>query len=188
MKKHFFKILIFLSCIAIILISYNHWQNEKKLKKVFLDKVTVKDSYKEFLNKIVSKNIDTSKIDFYYINIWRTSCIPCLKEMPYLDSLTGSFNDNVKGFTITDQDDDKIKKFLIDKNVHLKHIMSINDMENFVTGLSNEGNIMKYTYPVHIILNKKLEILSAFFGSSLDHKNVILESNLKKLKLLKEGS
>lgn len=188
MKKHFFKILIFLFCIAIILISYNYWQNEKKLKKMFLDKVTLKDSYKEFLNKIVSKNIDTSKIDFYYINIWRTSCIPCLKEMPYFDSLTGMFNDNVKGFTITDQEEDKIASFLNKKNVHLKHLISINEMENFVTVLSNEGNIMKYTYPVHIILNKKLEILSAFFGSSLDHKNVILESNLKKLKLLKEGS
>lgn len=185
MKKYLFKILILLACIVISFIYYKHWLEEKILKKVSLDKVTLKDSYKYFFNKIISKNVDTSKVGFYYINIWRTSCIPCLKEMPYLDSLTGSFNDNVKGFTITDQDDDKIKKFLIDKNVHLKHIMSINDMENFVAGLSNEGKITKYTYPVHIILNKKLEILYSFMGSSVDYKNIILEINLKKYKLIK---
>lgn len=184
MKKHFLKILMLLACIVISVIYYKHWQEEKN-KKAFLEKVTLKDSYKDFFNKIISKSIDTSKVDFYYINIWRTSCIPCLKEMPYLDSLVGRFSDNVKGFTITDQDEDKIKNFLIDKNVHLKHIMSINDMENFVAGISNEGKIIKYTYPVHIILNKKLEILFSFMGSSLDQKNIILEINLKKFKLLK---
>ena len=184
MKQHLFKILILFACIVISIIYYKHWQEEKKLKKVFLEKVTLKDSYKDFFNKVILKNVDTSKVDFYYINIWHTSCIPCIKEMPYLDSLTGMFNDNVKGFTITDQDEDKIASFLDKKNVHLKHLMSINDLENFVAGLSNDGQIMKYTYPVHIILNKKLEVLAKQIGAS-PNKNITLENDFKKYKLLK---
>src|ERR1700752_1630467 len=146
--------LIFL-LIILSLVCFNYWQNNKEAKRIFLNKVTVKESVKEFSNEILNQGVDTSKIDFYYINIWNTSCIPCVKEMPYLDSLAGELNENVKCVFVTEQSDDKINSLLKRKEIVLQHFICVNDLESFVSGLCNQGKLMKHTYPLHIIINRK---------------------------------
>lgn len=156
-----------------------------------LDKLSIDVSKKEFLDKVKESNFDTSQISYYYINVWATSCKPCVEEMPYLDSLSGTLTPNVKCFFVTLQDDKKVNDFLKRKSIIFKHFRLYNNLEHFVNALYNKSNVSKFLYPLHIILNKKLEIVFSSSGSvigtgELGGGNILLENKLYQLKLLKK--
>lgn len=160
-------------------------------KQNTLDKLTIDVSQKEFLDKIKESNLDTSLIGYYYINVWATSCKPCVQEMPYLDSLAGTLSSNVKCFFITLQNNKKVNNFLNNKNIKFKNFNSYNGLEYFVNALYNKSKVSKFLYPLHIILNKKLEIVFSSSGSvigtgDLGGGNILLENKLYQLKLLKK--
>lgn len=49
------------------------------------------------------------------LNFWATWCPPCLKEMPSLQELYNDYGDRVKFVLVTDEDPEKVKRFLSKK-------------------------------------------------------------------------
>ncbi len=184
--KNPFRLLFYISfClngVALYFIYMKHLEY-KKLERIFLNQASIKNNSNSFFEELVINKVDTTKIDYFYLNIWHTTCIPCVKEMPYLDSLAGHLSSTVKCIIMTDQDDTKIINFLKKKKVSLKHFVAINDMKLFLAALSNDKHILSHTYPLHLILNKNLEILYSSIGAS-SGRNILLEQKFRKLKLL----
>lgn len=92
-----------------------------------------------------SKADYTDKITF--INLWFTSCPPCIAEIPYLNALKEQYEDRVNFVAITFEEKDKVTAFLTRKPFDFEHL--IDGASYFNRDLKNK------TYPKLIIIDRK---------------------------------
>lgn len=57
------------------------------------------------------------------VNLWFTSCPPCITEIPYLNYLKDSYKDQVNFVAITFDTKDKVDRFLTRKPFHFEHLV-----------------------------------------------------------------
>ncbi len=57
------------------------------------------------------------------INLWFTSCPPCITEIPYLNYLKDIYTDEVNFVAITFDPKDKVERFLTRKPFHFEHLV-----------------------------------------------------------------
>jgi cytochrome c biogenesis protein CcmG/thiol:disulfide interchange protein DsbE len=79
------------------------------------------------------------------INLWFTSCAPCIEEMPVLNDLKKKFGDKFNFLSITMDSESKVKKFLETHQFDLEHIVN---SKKLTTNLGFSG------YPINLILDK----------------------------------
>ena len=66
------------------------------------------------MNNIEKSLLDSNK-GRIFVNFWATWCVPCIKEIPMINNLSkGSAN---KYFLLTEDKEDKVKKFVSEKNL-----------------------------------------------------------------------
>jgi thiol-disulfide isomerase/thioredoxin len=120
---------------------------------------------KIFQTKLRKENKALLARKYYYINIWTSWCKPCIKEMPWLDSIAGNLNKDVGYVFLTDLNDQVVKNVLTRKNYHLKNFVLLNDMNDFVSAICNERKIRSKIYPMVLILSNKGELLHYSTGA-----------------------
>ena len=86
-----------------------------------------------------------------FINLWFTSCVPCIEEMPELNKLVEAYRDKVEFLSITFDDNEKVKNFLEKRAFDFKHLVNASEF------LKNE--LQNKSYPRNIIIDKKGEIV-----------------------------
>jgi len=118
-----------------------------------------------FKNKIFLEKKITSK--FYYINVWNTMCIPCIKELRPLDSLSEKYKDDISFILVSDDTEEKVSGFLKRKNIVLKNVTLINDMNDFISGVCNLKNNPNKEYPMNIIINDSGQVVYFSVGAEL---------------------
>ncbi|PCJ24917.1 MAG: hypothetical protein COA97_08845 [Flavobacteriales bacterium] len=124
---------------------------------------------------------------YYYFNIWNTSCIPCVKEMPDIDSLAILYKDKVDFIFITNEANEKIEWFLKEKNINLTNCVFLNDEESTIAYLNERIEKKQLSYPTHIIMNDRLEVIHHHTGGisvtgTVSFFNPVLTKALKDLK------
>ena len=75
----------------------------------------------DLANGIKSKENYNDKITL--INLWFTSCPPCIAEIPYLNDLKKQYEDRVNFVAITFENKDKINSFLERKPFDFEHLV-----------------------------------------------------------------
>ena len=86
------------------------------------------------LNSQIKENSDyMGKVTF--VNLWFTSCGPCITEMPYLNYLKDVYKDQVNFVAITFDDKAKVESFLTRKTFNFEHLVDAahylsRDLEN----------------------------------------------------------
>ena len=99
----------------------------------------------DLTNNLKTKESYTNKITL--INLWFTSCPPCIAEIPYLNDLKKQYQDRVNFVAITFENKDKIKSFLNKKPF---------DFEHLVDGISYlKQDLKTNTYPKLMFMDKK---------------------------------
>lgn len=99
----------------------------------------------DLANKVKSKENYNDKITL--INLWFTSCPPCIAEIPYLNDLKKLYEGQVNFVAITFENKDKIEEFLIKKPF---------DFEHLVGGLSYlKEDLKTNTYPKLVFVDKE---------------------------------
>lgn len=93
-----------------------------------------------------------SRKKYIFASTWANFCLPCLKEMPMLDSLAGMFN-NIDLVFVTDVNDSIATNCLKKRKIVLKNSRSLNDMNDFISSVCNEAKIITKSYPMHIIMD-----------------------------------
>ena len=124
-----------------------------------IDKTSWADGLKSFVTKLKAKDKVAAGKKYYYVNIWTTWCGPCVKEIPWLDSLAGTLNKDVGYIFVSDQTDKVITDCIKRKKFIVKNFIFMNDMNDFVSGICNESKIRSKSYPMVLIMDNKGKIL-----------------------------
>lgn len=73
-------------------------------------------------DKSADFDIDSVKGKPTLINIWFTTCEPCIKELPFLNDLQKKLSSKVNFIALTFDSKEKVEKFLLKYNFDFKHI------------------------------------------------------------------
>ena len=84
-------------------------------------------------NKLKQNSDYAGKVTF--VNLWFTSCGPCITEMPYLNYLKDTYKDQVNFVAITFDSKDRVDSFLNRKKFDFEHLVDAaqylsRDLEN----------------------------------------------------------
>jgi len=79
------------------------------------------------------------------INLWFTSCAPCIEEMPVLNELKSKYSDKFNFLSITMDSESKVNKLLEKHKFNFDHIVN---SEKLTTKMGFNG------YPVNLFLDK----------------------------------
>ena len=90
---------------------------------------------------------------YYFINIWNTICIPCIKEMPLLDSIAGLNNKNISYFYVSDNSEKQTINCLNKHKISCKNFQYLNDMNDFISSIFNEKGSKNKIYPIQMIVD-----------------------------------
>ena len=82
-----------------------------------------------------------------FINLWFTSCAPCLTEIPYLNYLKDTYKDKVNFIAMTFDDKARVKSFLSRENFNFEHLVH--------AGKYLSKDLENKAFPKIIILDKK---------------------------------
>lgn len=139
------------------------------------DEKIIKETFKEVKLQTKTNN------QYIYFNVWNTKCVPCVREMPDIDSLAYLYRNKVDFVFLTEEDDLKVNNFLDDKNIQLLNCTVFNDKKELINTLCARGQ-KSLSYPLHFIVNKDFEIIHTHSGAiSGNIFDPILVSALKKL-------
>ncbi|MEP0265160.1 TlpA disulfide reductase family protein [Dokdonia sp.] len=101
------------------------------------------------LQNHIKTNTDyTDKVTL--INLWFTSCPPCITEIPYLNYLKDTYEDQVHFVAITFDPKDKVERFLEKKPFHFEHLVDA------ITYLYRD--LKNNVFPKLILLDKKGQV------------------------------
>lgn len=99
----------------------------------------------DLANGLKSKGSYDDKVTF--INLWFTSCPPCIAEIPYLNDLKKQYEDRVNFVAITFENKDKINTFLARKPFDFEHLVDGGDYFN--------RELKNKTFPKLIMIDRK---------------------------------
>lgn len=137
----------------------------KKSMGMSITKTKWTQSIKLFKEKLNKEHLTISEKKYYYINIWTSWCKPCIKEMPWLDSISTNLRKDVGYVFLTDLNNELANKVIDRNNYHFKNFILLNDMNDFVSGICNEQGIKTKTYPMVLILSNTGEVLHYSIGA-----------------------
>lgn len=95
-------------------------------------------------------NLESLNGKVVFINMWFTSCKPCIEEMPTLNDLQNAYKDKVEFISITFNDAVNVKKFLSKNDFNFKHLVDAKEFLN--------DEINNKEYPRSLILDKNGKI------------------------------
>ena len=120
--------------------------------------------------------IDSYRGNIIVVNFWKTSCVPCVKEIPQLNKLVKKYaNDSVVFLAISPEEDSNINSFL---KKHEFNFIQIVKGKEFID--LSENNFMS-GYPTSFILNKNGKLVFKQKWSS-DKIDKILSEQIEKIK------
>lgn len=148
-----------------------HYQNQEIAKVMdgamglSLNATTWKEGLEIFAAKLKEKDTTLLKKKYYYINVWTSWCKPCIKEMPWLDSLAGKLDKDVGYFFVSEMNDEDADKCVKRMGYSVKNFVFLNDMGDFVSAICNEKGTKSKIYPMVLILSNKGELLHSSNGA-----------------------
>tara|TARA_B100000029_G_scaffold180588_1_gene178363 strand:+ start:400 stop:921 length:522 start_codon:yes stop_codon:yes gene_type:complete len=143
----------------ILTANYSNSESNPPFKNMSISKLPI--DYKEILFKDYDGNtinLEDQKGKIYMLNFWATWCLPCKKEMPYLDNLQNV--NGIKIFPINIEKNNKFKTEIFFKNLEIKNLSIYFDIENNLVNLFRLRGI-----PTTIILNKDRKEIARVLGA-----------------------
>ncbi len=137
-----------------------------------VNKTSWEKGLESFMTKLNNKDTSVFNKKYYYVNIWTNWCIPCINEMPWLDSLAGTLNKDVGYIFVTDIGDELSKGCIEKRNYNLKNFIFLNDMNDFISGICNERNTKTKVYPMVLIFDQNGKIYHYSVGAFENSKEV----------------
>ena len=130
-----------------------------------LSKTTWKQGLELFTEKLKINNKALLNKKYFYINIWTSWCKPCIKEMPWLDSIAGTLNKDVGYIFMSDLPNKAAEDCIKKKNYNIKNFIFLNDMSHFIDAIYNEQGRKSKAYPTVLILSNDGKLLHYSIGA-----------------------
>ena len=103
-----------------------------------INKTTWTKGFESFITKLKQKDQKLANKKYFYINTWATFCSPCIKEMPFLDSLAGTLRNDVAYVFVSEISDESATSCIKRHKYNIKNFIFLNDMGDFISGICNE--------------------------------------------------
>src|SRR5207237_499362 len=126
-----------------------------------------------FFEKLKEKDKNLNGKKYFYINIWDIICQPCIREMPWLDSLAGTLKKDVAYVFVSDNDEEVAANCIKRKKYNSKNFVFLNGMNEFVSAICNEKGSKTKVYPTVLILNDKGKLLHYSTGAYENSKEAV---------------
>ena len=143
----------------ILITSYSNSEINPPFKNILVSKYPIE--YKDILFKDYdgnTVNLRNQKSKIYMLNFWATWCLPCKKEMPYLDKLQNV--NGIKIFPINIEKNNKFKTEIFFKSLEIKNLSIYFDIETNLVNLFRLRGL-----PTTIILNKDRKEIARVLGA-----------------------
>jgi thiol-disulfide isomerase/thioredoxin len=127
--------------------------------------VNFAESFKIFNSKFKNENINIVFEKYIYINIWSLGCQPCIKELPFINSLKDYIEKKINYICVSSHSDNAVNNFLSTKKIAPLNLVFINGMQEFILSVFNEIDIEGMVFPTHVVMKKNGEILAFYNGS-----------------------
>lgn len=103
---------------------------------------------------------------YFYINMWAMFCGPCIKEMPWLDSLAGTMERKDVAYIFLAGESDKATNAMMErKKFKIKNFVYLNNMSDFISSVYNEQKKKSISYPTIVIIDNKDKIIKYETGA-----------------------
>ncbi len=103
---------------------------------------------------------------YYYINMWAAFCMPCIKEMPWLDSLAGQIKRKDVAYIFLSNCTDKSTDDLLKrKKFNIKNFIYLGNLGDFISSVYKEQKKKTIVYPTVLIIDAKGKIYHSSTGA-----------------------
>jgi len=102
---------------------------------------------------------------YYYVNMWNAVCVPCIKEMPFLDSLAGTIGNNEVGYIYVTDDSEERQSNFFETHDRSGNFAYLSDQNDFISAVCIEKNKGKKELPMHLVIDRSGKILYFKTGS-----------------------
>ncbi len=117
-------------------------------------------------DSIKKKNPELAGKKYFYVNMWAMFCSPCIKEMPWLDSLAGTMERKDVAYIFLAGESDKATNALIErKKFKIKNFVYLNNMSDFISAVYTEQKKKSISYPTIVIFDNKDRIIKYETGA-----------------------
>lgn len=130
-----------------------------------IDKVPWEKGIKLFMDTLKQTHPELAKKKYFYVNIWATFCRPCIKEMPWLDSLAGDVDKDVAYLFITENANAAAQQCIDRQKFKLKKFVFLHDMEGFVDAAFNAKKSKGKSYPTILMFDAQGKIIHTEVGA-----------------------
>lgn len=103
--------------------------------------------------------------NYLYVNIWTSWCLPCVREMPWLDSLAGTIDKDVNFLFVTDMQEYQVISFLEKRNMKIKNFIMLNNMGKLITAICRKNEEKSMIYPLELIIDRRGRLLFSSHGA-----------------------
>lgn len=113
------------------------------------------------------------------INLWFTSCAPCIEEMPILNELKSKYAEKFNFLSITMDSETKVKKLLEKHKFNFDHIVN---SKKLTTKLGFNG------YPVNLFLDKNgvVKIIQGNVNYNLVNGELVMGDGMEFIEILEK--
>ncbi len=122
------------------------------------------------------------KTHYYYFNIWALSCLPCIKEMPRLDSLARHTDKDITWvYTTLELTEDVFQFFRKKKELFSRTFFYLNERQTFINSVCKKLQ-QPLAYPIHLITDSTGKIIHSHAGYiDSPFGDVLLNEAIKRL-------
>lgn len=122
-------------------------------------------------DSIKKKHPELADKKYFYVNMWAMFCGPCIKEMPWLDSLAGTMERKDVAYIFLAGESDKATNAMIErKKFKIKNFVYLNNMSDFISAVYTEQKKKSISYPTIVIFDNKDKIIKYETGA-YENKN-----------------
>lgn len=119
--------------------------------------VNKNSKFKEEFTDLIKTEFNKSRANYLIISTWANFCAPCIKEMPWIDSVCGTFNK--AKFKVVFASD--ISKPKTNNKLSLHHWNNSTFIElnhEQISALHNLVGLNIKTYPINLIVDSNLDV------------------------------
>lgn len=133
-----------------------------------LNDTTLNVGFEKLICAVKYKNSNFVQNKYYYTNIWSIACEPCVDEIPLLDKIVMPFNKSLNCLMVSPYSDKAVNNFLLKRQIQMQNFTFINGMIDFISGVYNEINMKKQSFPLHVVLDQNGMCLAYLHGAFHD--------------------
>jgi thiol-disulfide isomerase/thioredoxin len=175
-KRKYFKIILLISFLINVYLIYSELKRHERMKEAneslkYLG-VNENSEFKKEFKTFFKSEFGIEKVNYIVISTWANFCAPCLKEMPWIDSLSTTVkNINIQVAFLSDISKPDSKNKLANRKWNNSKFYDLSNEQ--MSSIHNLIGLKTKSYPINLIIDSSLKVFYLNDNSVLNDSNFI---------------